>query len=134
MFFHSDNKSFDLIYCDLWAAYSVPTFFGVVYFLTSFDDYSHAVWICLLNIKDEVTCVLKTFIVMVIQQFDKDVNIVMSDNSTEFMCVKEYFIEYRILHQTSYVRTPQQNRHVESKHPHILNVAKALCFQVNLPI
>ena len=68
MFFSSDNKAkecFDLIHCDLWGAYRVPVSCGGIYFLTIVDDCSRAVWIYLLNKKDEVACVLKNFIVMV---------------------------------------------------------------------
>lgn len=39
-----------------------------------------------------------------------------------------------ILHQTSFVGTPQQIGRVERKHPHILNVGRSIMFQANLPI
>lgn len=136
-FISSNNKvaeCFSLIHCDLWGAYRVPASCGAVYFLTIVDDYSRALWIYLLIRKDEVACALKNFIVMVKRKFEKDMKVVRSDNGTEFMCLKDYFAEQGILHQTSCVGTPQQNRHVERKHRHILNVARALRFQAHLPI
>ena len=68
------------------------------------------------------------------KQFGKSVKTVRSDNGTEFMCFSSYFRENRIIHQPSCVRTPQQNGSVERKYRHILNVARALLFQANLPI
>ena len=50
------------------------------------------------------------------------------------MCLKRFFQEKEIVHETSCVNTPQQNGRVECKHRHILNIARALRFQANLPI
>jgi IS30 family transposase len=71
---------------------------------------------------------------MVERQYNRKVKIVRSDNGTEFTCMKSYFLEQGIIFQTSCTGTPQQNGRVERKHRHILNVARALHFQGNLPI
>lgn len=71
---------------------------------------------------------------MVKTQFEKNVKILWSDNGLEFTCLSRFYYENGIIHQTSVVNTPQQNGRVERKHRHILNVARALRFQANLPI
>ncbi|XP_013632843.1 PREDICTED: uncharacterized mitochondrial protein AtMg00810-like [Brassica oleracea var. oleracea] len=68
------------------------------------------------------------------RQFKLPLQKVRSDNGTEFMCLREFFQEKGIVHQTSCVDTPQQNGRVERKHRHILNVARALLFQSSMPV
>lgn len=101
VFIDSFNKAtdcFDLIHCDLWGPYRVPSSCGAVYFLTIMDDYSRTVWIYLLLEKSEVKTVLSEFISMVSRQFGKLVKTVRSDNGTEFMCLSRWFRERGILH------------------------------------
>ena len=57
----------------------------------------------------------------------------MSDNGTGFY-LKDFFHSNGILHQLTCVDTPQQNAIVERKRQHILNVARALRFQSQLPL
>ncbi|OMO78632.1 Integrase, catalytic core [Corchorus capsularis] len=61
---------------------------------------------------------------------------IRSDNGTEFTNQNfQLFCQQNgILTQFSCVSTPQQNGVVERKHRHILEVARALRFQANLPI
>ena len=131
---HQALNIFYLIHCDLWGPYKTPSSCGASYFLTIVDDCSRAVWIYLLKEKTEVSVTLKKNFTLVERQYNKCVKMVRSDNGTEFMCLKHYFIQQGILHQTSCVGTPQQNGRVERKHRHILNVARSLRFQGNLPI
>ncbi|KAJ9548782.1 LOW QUALITY PROTEIN: hypothetical protein OSB04_021325 [Centaurea solstitialis] len=128
------SKCFELIHCDLWDPYHTPSSCGAKYFLTIVDDFSRAVWVFLLIDKMEVYKMFLSFFAMIDRQFSAKVQVVRSDNGTEFNCLKDYFTTNGILFQTSCVGTPQQNGRVERKHRHILNVARALRFQGNLPI
>ena len=71
---------------------------------------------------------------MVERQFFQTIKTERSDNRTEFNCLLDYFYASDILFQTSCVGTPQHNGRVERKQKHLLNVARALRFQANLPI
>ncbi|KAJ0518828.1 putative RNA-directed DNA polymerase [Helianthus annuus] len=86
--------------------------------------------------KDEVLENIKHFVSLIKTQFEKSVKIFRSDNGTEFVNIafKDFTNKNGILHQTTCVYTPQQNGIVERKHRHLLNVAKALLFQSNLPL
>lgn len=133
----SENKAaaiFQLIHCDLWGPYRTPTFCGARYFLTIVDDYSRAIWLYLLVDKTEVSRCLHQFLAMVARQFNTQVKTIRSDNGTEFTCMRPYFHDHGIIHETSCAGTPQQNGRVERKHRHILNVARALRFQAHFPI
>ena len=137
MFSESLNKilaPFDLIHVDLWGPYRIPSSCGAVYLLTIVDDSSRAVWIHLLLEKSEVKRVLPNFVSLTHRQFGSMVKTIRSDNGTEFMCLTKYFEEKGIVHRTSCVGTPQQNGRVQRKDRHILNVARSIMFQANLPV
>ncbi|KAL2931658.1 Retrovirus-related Pol polyprotein from transposon RE1 [Bienertia sinuspersici] len=131
---HKATRFFELIHCDLWGPYRTPASCGAIYFLTLVDDYSRAVWVYLLNAKSEVYGAFNKFFAMISCQFETHVKYVRSDNGTEFKCMIPFFEASGIIFQTSCINTPQQNGRVERKHKHILNVARALRFQANLPI
>ncbi|GAA0168447.1 hypothetical protein LIER_23161 [Lithospermum erythrorhizon] len=112
----------------------LPSSSGARYLLTIVDDYSRAVWVYLLQVKYDVSIVFRLFLAMISRQFDKNVKLVRSDNGTEFKPLLPYFDECGIVFQISCDGTPQQNSLVERKHRHILNIARALMYQGDLPL
>lgn len=128
------SKIFELIHVDLWGPYRTPAYSGARYFLTIVDDYSRGVWLYLLENKSEAPAHLKIFFSLTERQFETKVHTIRSDNGSEFLCLMDFFQKNGIRHETSCVGTSQQNGRVERKHRHILNVARALRFQANLPI
>ncbi|XP_074318206.1 uncharacterized protein LOC141655000 [Silene latifolia] len=127
---------FDMLHIDVWGPYKVPSISGAKYFLTILDDYSRNTWTILFQNKDQVPGLFRDFLAYISNQFNKTVKTVRSDNGTEFL--QQYcsglFKSKGIVHQTSSVGTPQQNGRVERKHRHLLETARALKIQGNLPI
>lgn len=126
------NECFDLIHIDIWGPYSTPSVHGHKYFLTVIDDHSRYTWIYLMKSKAEASKILHIFVSLIQTQFDKRVKTIRSDNGSEFI-MTDFYASKGIIHQTTCVHTPQQNSIVERKHGHLLNVARALMIQSNLP-
>lgn len=64
----SNNKSkdaFELIHCDIWGGYRMPSYTNGNYFLTIVDDYSRAVWVFLIKHKNDASKCLIDFHKMV---------------------------------------------------------------------
>ncbi|KAL9230687.1 hypothetical protein vseg_006005 [Gypsophila vaccaria] len=128
------DELFGLIHCDDWGPYRENRAYNSRYFLTIVDDFSRGVWVYLMKTKDEVPRLMMDFFALIERQFCSKVKIMRSDNGTEFKGLENYFRLNGVIHQTSIVKTPQQNARVERKHRHILNIARALRFQGCLPI
>lgn len=69
-------------------------------------------------------------------QFNTQMKVIKTDSGTEFLSSNFQFLikASGIEHQLTCIYTPQQNGIVERKHRHILEVARALMKQSNIPI
>ena len=138
-FVPSDNKSsalFQLIHCDIWGPYSTASHSGCYYFLSLVDDFSRTTWVYLMKHKSEVFQFFSHFLNMVKTQFTASVLCIRSDNGSEFLSnsMQHLLHTLGITHQLTCPYTPQQNGVVERKHRHLIQVARALRFQANLPL
>ncbi|GAA0153447.1 hypothetical protein LIER_11683 [Lithospermum erythrorhizon] len=72
---------------------------------------------------------------MVKNQFGKGVKYINSDHGGEFInaSFSQLLSSPGIVHQKTCPYTPQQNARVERKHQHLLQVARAMLFQSDLP-
>jgi len=123
---------FDLIHVDIWGPIAIPSVHGHRYFLTIVDDKTRHTWIFLMKNKIETRPLLLNFVIYDKNQFNHSIKVIRSDNGKEFD-YNDLYERFGIIHERSCVETPQQNSIVERKHQHILNVARILLFQSNLP-
>ncbi|KAJ0951185.1 putative RNA-directed DNA polymerase [Helianthus annuus] len=129
------KECFELLHCDVWGKYRIPSYSGANYFLTIVDDFSRNVWIFLIKYKSDASNCLMNFCKMVETQFSKIVKRIRCDNGGEFTSnlMLSFYTKQGILLETTCPHTPQQNGVVERKHRHLLDTARALRFEANLP-
>jgi len=88
-----------------------------------------------MSTKSNAFPLLKNFVAYVETQFHVNIQSLRSDNGIEFQDTSalQFYAMKGIVHQKTCVDTPQQNDIAERKHKHLLEVARALMFQANLP-
>ena len=98
---------------------------GFRYFISFVDDFSFMTWIYFLKHHFEVFSHFSTFCAKIKNQLNVPVRILQSDNAKEYMSdsFQTYISQHGILHQSSCVDTPFQNRVVERKNRHLLEIA-----------
>jgi transposase InsO family protein len=125
---------FELVHFDVWGPI-IESFDGYKYFVTFVDDFSRVTWIYFLKFKSEVVDVFKDFHMLLMTQFSMKLKILRSANRTEYMSQKmtQYLASHDILHQSSFVGTPQQNGVAERKNRDLLEQTRALMIQMHVP-
>ncbi|RDX61944.1 hypothetical protein CR513_59778, partial [Mucuna pruriens] len=68
-------------------------------------------------------------------KFNKSIKRLRSNNGTKFVNLEfsKFLKDNGVVHELTCVNTPQQNRVVERKNRHLLEVARALLFQMSIP-
>lgn len=87
----------------------------------------------MMKYKSDVLTLFPAFLKHIKTQYNTVVKAIRSDNTPELAFTK-LIQDLGMVHQFFCAYTPQQNFVVERKHQHILNVARALLFQSNVPL
>ena len=92
-------------------------------------------WVYLLREKFETSQIFKNFHKMIQTQFQTHIQTLRINNGKEYFnsILGDYLLENGIIHQSSYVDTPQENGVSERKNRHLLEVVRALMFTMNVP-
>ncbi|KAJ9675453.1 hypothetical protein PVL29_024397 [Vitis rotundifolia] len=129
------SHPFHLIHSDIWGPSTIPNVSGAHWFVSLIDDCTWVTWIFLLKQKFDVSIVIPNFHSMVQNQFGVKIKSFRTNNARDYFnqTLSPYFQSQDILHDSSCVNTPQQNRVAERKNGHLLNTTRALLFQGSVP-
>lgn len=97
------------------------------------DDFTRCTWIYLLQHKAQTQAHIKSFFLRIETQFSFKIKTIRTACGTEFS-LPDFFSSKGVVHHHYCIATPQQNGVVECKHQHLLNVARVIRFQSNLPL
>ena len=101
------NVPFDLIHCDIWGPYKIPTHTGVCFFLTIVDGFNRCTWVFLMIHKFETQDLLKSFITFAKTPFQGTVKTIRVDNGSEILSMRDFFRSMGIELQHTCIKTPQ---------------------------
>uniref|UniRef100_A0A2N9EKK0 Integrase catalytic domain-containing protein n=1 Tax=Fagus sylvatica TaxID=28930 RepID=A0A2N9EKK0_FAGSY len=126
---------FELVHSDIWGPARTTGLCDARYFVTFIDDHSRLTWVYVLKDRSQLFSVFQSFYAEISNQFNAKLLAFRTDNAREYLdSAFQQFLESRgIIHQTSCVRTPQQNGIAERKNGPILAIARALMLQMHVP-
>ena len=130
------SAHFELVHYDIWGPCLVLSPTGFNYFVTFVDDFSCVTWLYLMKSRYEFFFFshFSAFCAKIQTQFHVSVQTLRRDNANEYLSEHfQSFMLHGILHQTSCVDTPSQNGVIGRKNRHLLETARALLFQMDIP-
>ncbi|GJT16359.1 retrovirus-related pol polyprotein from transposon TNT 1-94 [Tanacetum coccineum] len=132
----NSKQMLHLLHMDLCGPMRIESINGKRYVLVIVDDYSRYTWVHFLRSKDKAPEVIKTFLKRITVLLQYPVIIIRTDNGKEFknQILKEYFDSVGISHQSSSIRTPQQNGVVEQRNWTLVEAARTMLIFSRSPL
>ena len=131
----STSRPLKLLHLDLFGPSRNTSLGGIFYAFVIVDDYSRFTWVCFLAHKDNAFKAFKNLAKRV--QNDKGfcITTIRSDHGREFKneSFKSFCNDFGITHQFSSPRTPQQNGVVERKNRTLVEMARIMLKEYDLP-
>ncbi|GJZ52195.1 retrovirus-related pol polyprotein from transposon TNT 1-94 [Tanacetum coccineum] len=113
---------------DLCGPMRVASINGKKYILIIVDDYSRFTWVNFLASKDEAPNFIIKFLKMIQVRLNAPVRNIRTDNGTEFVnqTLRNYYESVGISHETSVMRSAQQNGVVERRNRTLVEAARTI--------
>ncbi|GJV82333.1 retrovirus-related pol polyprotein from transposon TNT 1-94 [Tanacetum coccineum] len=123
----TNQEKLYLLHMDLCGPMRVASVNGKKYILVIVDDYSRFTWVKFLASKDEAPNFIIKFLKMIQVRLNATVRNIRTDNGTEFVnqTLRDYYKQVGISHETSVVRTPQQNGVVDKRNRTLVEAAQS---------
>ncbi|GJT39747.1 retrovirus-related pol polyprotein from transposon TNT 1-94 [Tanacetum coccineum] len=121
---------------NLCAPMRIESINGRKYILVIVDDYSRFTWVKFLRSKDEVPEFMIKFLKMIQVHLNAIVRNIITDNGIEFVnqTLNAYYEDVGISHETSIVRSPQQNGVVERQNHTLVEDARTMLIFSKAPL
>uniref|UniRef100_A0A3Q7XZQ9 Uncharacterized protein LOC113786557 n=1 Tax=Cicer arietinum TaxID=3827 RepID=A0A3Q7XZQ9_CICAR len=131
----STSRPLQLIHMDLFGPSRTKSLGGNSYGLVIVDDYSRFTWTLFLANKNEAFKAFKNYAKLVQNEQSAKIVSIRSDHGREFQntSFEEFCEENGIFHNFSAPRTPQQNGVVERKNRSLIELARTMLSDSNLP-
>jgi transposase InsO family protein len=129
------HKPLELLHTDLCGPMPVPSHGGSLYFMTILDDYTGYSHIAPLRRKSDAADFLKTTVNLLERQTGHTVKRIRSDNGGEFINndLDTFYKSKGIQSETTVSYTPQQNGKAERLNRTLLDKARPMLAEYNLP-
>lgn len=129
------TKKLQLIHTDIAGPQRTPSLKGNLYYAAFIDDFTRMCWIYFLKHKSEVAHVFWNFKARVESESGCRIQSLRSDNGKEYTseAFNRYCAEAGIHHQLTAPYTPQQNGVSERRNRFILEMARCMLHEKNLP-
>jgi transposase InsO family protein len=129
------SRPHELLHMDLFGPVAYLSIGGSKYGLVIVDNFSCFTWVFFLQDKSKTQSTLKRFLRRAQNKFELKVKKIRSDNGSKFknLRVEEYFEEEGIKHEFSAPYTPQQNGVVERKNRTLIDMARTMLGEYNMP-
>ncbi|KAK2353501.1 putative mitochondrial protein [Trifolium repens] len=125
----------NVVHSDICGPFDVLSTGGNKYFMTFVDEYSRMIWLYHIKAKSDAFEVFKKFKTLVEKQSDKSLKVLRTDGGGEYTSTEfeNYCKEQGIIHEVTAPYTPQHNGLAERRNRSILDMARSMVKQKNLP-
>ncbi|KAK2404675.1 putative mitochondrial protein [Trifolium repens] len=129
------NEVLNVVHSDICGPIDVLSTGGNKYFLTFVDEFSRMTWLYHIKVKSEAFDVFKKFKALVEKQSGKSIKVLRTDGGGEYTSTEfeNYCKEKGIIHEVTAPYTPQHNGLAERRNRSILNMARSMVKQKQLP-